>query len=338
MFNDMYVQFISALKHTFPEFADKINTHSYNDFIAIWSNKKDIISARDSSIFTNGLIEIVPGLPMNATLWNELSENTQSVIWKYISALIVLASKKDDSSDVMQSIIEKLLAQMKEDGDDSSVDFGKFSDMIKHFTDMMKSFTESTGTTETFEDFVSKFKIPDKILNGRIAKLVKEILSSFSMEEFGLSEEILSNQEKTLEHLKSLLETNPEIIKKATDKLIGTVKAKLESGSIKQEELKEEVQEILAELTANPELKKLLGGFGDILPTILGGMTFDKKEPSDRCKEVRERLKKKAAAKNAAKSSAIVVAPSAIAEARAAAAMAALLSEEPIVTKKINKR
>jgi hypothetical protein len=213
---------------------------------------------------------------------------------------------------------------------------GGFANIIKHFTDMIGSNDESAAPIESFEDLVAKFKLPDIIINGRIAKLVKEIFGSFSLEEFGLTPEILSNQEKTLEHLKYLLESQPEIIKKSIDKLIATVKFKLENGSIKKDDLIDELKSIVAELAANEELKKVFGNHSAILSTVLDSLTSQKSEPSERCKEVRERLKKKAEAKKATKTTtSLIVSPAA--EAKAAAAMAALLKEElntPIKSKR----
>ena len=205
----------------------------------------------------------------------------------------------------------------------------------------MKSLFENLGKmaeTFGFKDMsgaAGKFKLPERLFKGHIAKIAEELVKEFKPEDFGISPDMLESDDpaRVFMYLQEIFAKNPETLMVAAQKIAKKIQKKFETGQIKREDIIREAEELMAEFSENEAFSSLFGSLGEILK---GSEKESGNEGSARRREVTERLRKKAAEKAAAKAGA--TAPSNTvatneAEAAAAAAAASLLMEEAATKK-----
>ena len=76
-FSATYVQFVTELLETFPEYATALNTakedsKARENFLAVWKTHTNNIAVQNDSIFTEAGLELVPGFSMTAKLCRPL--------------------------------------------------------------------------------------------------------------------------------------------------------------------------------------------------------------------------------------------------------------------------
>jgi len=356
-FEATFLQFMDELTVTFPEFSSELDTSrnlskvaKREVFLNIWKTKTSDVASQNADLFANGQ-EIVPNVVITKQLWNELSANTQTAIWKYISSLLLLAiSESKETVDLsgFQHDIEELLKKLKEGGFGKEGGFegipglGNMKEMFEKFSSMasefgFKDFTDLSGMKD-------KFKIPERMFKGQIAKIVQELVKEFNPEDFGITVDMVdqSDPTKVFEILQDIFTKNPDLVASAAQKIAKKIQAKFQNGEIRREEIIAEAEELMKEFSENDMFSSLFGSIGEMMK---GSEKSSGNEGSARRREVQERLRKKKAEKDAAKSKSNIVvhaqgqgqSPQEIEADRVAAALMLEESKKPVVPKNKKK-
>jgi hypothetical protein len=375
-FESTLAQFVDDLKGTFPEFSDAL-AHAAalpdikDRFVGTWRAHTADVAAQDASIFdVAGGIEIVPGVVMTLRLWNELSDSTHAAIWKYISSLLLLAaasSTKDDTGSLwdlsgFNADMETMMKMLSggggggTDGGEDSADttglggdsmkdiFAKLSSMAAMFGGLGGIGSAAAGAgagaglkPEDLSGAGAKFKIPDRLFRGHIARIAEELVKEFKPEDFGISPDMLESDDpaRVFNYLQEVFTKKPELMMSAAQKIARKIQGKFQRGEIKRDEIIREAEELMKEFSENTAFSELFGSLGEMLK---GSEKESGNEGSTRRREVQERLRRKAAEKAVQKAaaaaggagagSANVIVHDHEAERRAAAAAASLLLEE----------
>jgi hypothetical protein len=329
LFQKIYNEFLSELILTFPEYKEALTLASSvpdiaERFITVWRPYITNVAAKDSSIFSVG-IEIAPGFVLTLTLWNELSNSTQEAIWKYISSLLLCTAQSKEAGFFDLSgfalDMEKMMEMLK--GDDSK----RFSDLFEKLGKMAESFG--------FKDLsgaAGKFKIPERMFRGHIARIAQELVAELKPEDFGISPELMkTNDPKAVfEFLQEVFTQKPDMLMSIAQKIGNKIKTKFQRGEIRREEIIAEAEALMKEFSENEAFSEL---FGSLKEAMIGSEKASGNEGSTRRREAQERLRKKAAEKAAKKTMRETEATNIIvgnkeAEAQATAMAALLLAEE----------
>ena len=331
-FSSTYHQLLDDLKGTFPEYVAALTlAGAIGDvkprFLEVWRKHTGNVAAKDAVIFSaEGGLELVPGFVMTAALWGELSTTTQDVIWKYLSSLLLLAASESSTEfwdlSGFQHDMETMMKQLKEGA-------GEHSDHLTGLFEKLGKMAEGFG----FKDLsgaAGKFKIPEKLFKGHIAKIAEELVKEFKPEDFGISPEMLESDDpaRVFNYLQEIFTKKPETMMAAAQKIAKKIQAKFQRGEIRREDIIREAEELMKEFSDNEAFSELFGSLGDMFK-----MTEKESgnEGSARRREVQERLRRKQAEKEARRATAPVAAGGAgrdDAEMRAAAAATAILLEE----------
>lgn len=341
-FGATYEQFISELLGTFPEYATaltnaKTDSKARDNFLAVWKTHTNSIAAQNSAIFTDTGLELVPGFAMTAKLWSELSTNSRDAIWRYLTSLLLIAaafdggSKTDGIWDIsgFEHDMEEMMKRLKAGEDNGMKDiFDKLSKMAESFG--FKDMSGAFGGAADGAEGGPKFKIPERLFKGHIAKIAEEIVSEFNPEDFGLSPELLNSNDPTkiFTFLQEIFTQKPDMLIGIAQRIAKKIQAKFQRGDFNRDELIREAEELMKEFSDNDAFSGLFEQLGEMLK---GGEKESGNEGSARRREVQERLKKKAAekaAKKAAGGTTVPVGVSAAAVAAADAAANSLLMEE----------
>ena len=350
-----YVQFVTELLETFPEYAGALNAaktdpKARENFLAVWKTHTSNIAVQNNSIFTEAGLELVPGFSMTAKLWSELSNNSRNAIWRYLTSLLLIAAAFDggEKTDGIWDIsgfehdMEEMMKRLKSGEDNGMKDiFEKLAKMAEGFgmKDISGAF-EGLGGVDA--EGKPKFKIPEKLFKGHIARIAEEIVSEFNPEDFGLSPEILNSNDPTkiFTFLQEIFTQKPDMLIGIAQRIAKKIQAKFQRGDFNRDELIREAEELMKEFSDNEAFSGLFEQLGEMLK---GGEKESGNEGSARRREVQERLKKKAAEKAAKKATASASAAggagvTAAAVAAANAAANELLMEESTSTAKATKK
>ena len=312
-FSATYVQFVAELLETFPEYAGALNTaktdsNARENFLAVWKTHTNNIAVQNDSIFTEAGLELVPGFSMTKKLWSELSNNSRTAIWRYLTSLLLIAAAFDgaEKTDGIWDIsgfehdMEEMMKRLKSGEDNGMKDiFEKLAKMAEGFG--MKDISGAfEGLGGTGPDGKPKFKIPERLFKGHIAKIAEEIVSEFNPEDFGLSPEILNSNDPTkiFTFLQEIFTQKPDMLIGIAQRIAKKIQAKFQRGDFNRDELIREAEELMKEFSDNEAFSGLFEQLGEMLK---GGEKESGNEGSARRREVQERLKKKAAEKAAKK-------------------------------------
>lgn len=377
-FDATFNQFLEDLKGSFPEYAAALTLAAsapdrQTRFLDIWRAHSTAVAAQDSTIFggEKGL-ELVPGFVMTAALWAELSPRTHSIIWKYLSTLLLLSATLTTEQEEgglwdisgFQHSMETMMSHLREAaaaassgpaggaGDDGSAAASNlFSGLFEKLGGIAAKL--GVGSVDVSGAAAPDFKIPERLMKGTIAKIVEEIVHEFKPEDFGITPEMMETKDPRamFDYLQEIFTKKPELLMSAGKKIAKKLQAKFASGSIKREEIIAEVEELMKEFSGNSAFSELFGNLGEMLRS---SEKESGNEGSTRRREVQERLRRKAAEKAAKKAagslSTVLGGGSAIsntvvngadlaaAEIAAAAAANALLLEEAAATAKKGRK
>lgn len=345
-FESTYAQFVDDLKGTFPEFADAL-THAASlpdckeRFVAVWKSHTGAIATKDNRVFSVE-IELIPGFVLTPKLWNELSPGTHDAIWKYLSSLLLLAAVNKESDGGLWDLsgfnadMEAMMKMLNIEGGDGSEAAAGLGESMKDVFSKLSSMASMFGMkADDLSGVAGKFKIPERLFKGHIARIAEELVKEFKPEDFGISPDMLESDDpaRVFNYLQEVFTKKPELMMSAAQKIAKKIQYKFQRGEIKREEIIREAEELMKEFSENTAFSELFGSLGEMLK---GSEKESGNEGSARRREVQERLRRKAAEKEAKKAEASVGGaggPSNVmmhteAELRAAAAAAALLMEE----------
>ena len=141
-------------------------------------------------------------------------------------------------------------------------------------------------------------KLPEKFLKGHLAKLAQEIIKDITPEDLGMTPELLKTCEKDPSRafgiLISTFSNNPGIIQKTISKIGNRLQQKVQSGSIRPEEIAREAEELMKEFSSNSSFVDMMKG----IKNVFGMEDLDiarkaGREGSARLSMARDRLRKK---------------------------------------------
>jgi hypothetical protein len=332
-FESTYAQFVSELKATFPEFAAALATVPEGGkahFVATWKSHTTAVAAQDATLFAGAGIELVPGVRITPALWGELSAGTQAAIWKYLSSLLLLVASADETLWDLSGFahdMEEMMKRLKEEGGGETPSMMK--DMFEKLGKMAETFGFDAKDLSGAAAAAGKFKIPERLFKGHIAKIAEELVKEFKPEDFGISPDLLTSEDpaRVFTYLQEVFTKKPELLMSAAQKIAKRLQAKFQNGSIKREEIIREAEELMAEFSENEAFSSMFGSLGEMLK---GSEKESGQDGSARLRETRERMKKKQAEKEARRAAA-TAAPEANVIFHAAAAAAAKDAEAALL-------
>jgi hypothetical protein len=287
-------EFLGDLMLTFTEYQEVIfpcllregDTESLDNQITFFHSQisphKDLLTAKDPSIFTKGL-KLAPSLSLHICWEEDLGETTKDAIWKYLQTLVFFTSlyteaKSPDFGDVLKEMISGMAADTDLSGGSTKKKSRRTKQMERRVRDLqtlietfskMSESTEgeaasadaSTGSTPLFD--ISGFKLPPdlpNIFNGTIGKLAMEIATEINAEDLGITPDV-----NPVDMIKKLLVKDPgakdgmpNIVEKLTEK----IRRKMAEKGISEKDLAEEAKKLIAELQSSGlTMDKIMGIF-----------------------------------------------------------------------------
>jgi hypothetical protein len=310
-FSKTLAAFCEELRATFPELktpVDRAAALTPAQFWKTWSKHLPVLVGRDSE----GLMGPCGGFLMgpvrlSKSLWSEVSETTQGAIWRYLRTLTLEASMElgieSLDTDAMQALMSIML---DEKGAKASPEFfAKSMDQLKPLLEKLKGllggFMDTSGSDTPMPE------IPERLRNGRIAKLAEDMAKQFDPADFGIDPAVLKGEDigEIMKRLAELYQKDPTLIMAGAKRVAEKIKKQILGGSLKKEDLIAEAQEYMDLFKEHPLFKDILGkvegfmGGGGLAEMFGSGGTS---EPSERRRAVQERLRKKLAARTAAAS------------------------------------
>jgi hypothetical protein len=316
-FTSTLKSFCEELRLTFPELEPQIaraTATASAQFWKSWSTGLTILMRRDvQTLFSERKGFLIGAVRLTPELWSELSEKTQVAIWKYLRTLTLEAamevSLESLDTETMQKLMDILTAERVE-ADPAAATSELFEESMNHMKPLMEKLKGLMGSTG-FMDLsgLGDFQMPDipeRLRNGRIAKLAEEMAKQFDPQEFGIDPALLNgdNVEEILKRLADLYQRDPTLLIGGAKRMAERIKKQILGGSLNRDELVGEAQEFIALFKEHPMFKDIMGkvsGFmgADGLASMFGSGGSDSGgAPSERRRAVQERLRKKMASRS----------------------------------------
>lgn len=295
IFDKKYDEFASSLKETFPEYSESIQSalnlsveerkSKFAEQVLPFCSPQRATSTRPDFV--------LPGVSISEQIWSSLSETSKKAIQEYLSLL---------------SFCLMMQGYSKQDGWTSEWANKMFSDMKSKMKD-----TDFSGFAEKIaslfgSDGKSLPQIPEKFRNGQIARLAEEIVKEFNIEDFGLDPEALKAAEndpmKALSMIMDIFMKKPQSFQQTIMKITNRLKQKVESGSLRPQELVAEAEELMKTFSENPQFVDLMESFREMFgaPDDLAEQQRSAgRDGNARLSIVQARLRKKLEAKKSGK-------------------------------------
>jgi hypothetical protein len=314
--------FCEELRATFPELSatiDRALTLTPDQFWKMWQAPAalEILVTRDAdALFEKRKGFIVGAVRLTPALWSELSENTQTAIWKYLRTLTLEAtmelSLEGLDTETMQQLMNILTAERLEKGgaDAEAAASEMFEESMSHLSPLMEKLKGMMGNFVDLSGMkdIPMPEIPEHLRNGRIAKLAEEMAKQFDPSEFGIDPALLhgENIEEVIKKLAEIYQRDPTKLIGGAKRVAEKIKTRILGGSINREELLAEAQEFVKLFKEHPLFKEAIakfeglagaGGIAEMFGSGSGGGGGGTQ--SERRRAVQERLRKKVAARKA---------------------------------------
>lgn len=299
------LEFCEDLRLSFPEMVsqiDRVSSMSPADFLKSWRPYLSLLKTKDvQQLFQKRGGSLLGGVSLSKKLWSELSDTTHTAIWKHLRSLALEAVvetgldklKEDEMTTLMEIMMEEKMPMPN-----SAEGPGLFAH-LKPLFDRLKDFMPNmdvSGATAFPE-------IPERLRNGKIAKLAEELTKQFDPTEFGIDPSMLTgdNIEDIITKLSEIFQKDPTKLMAGAKKMADKIKRKIMDGSIDRKQLVDEAQEFMKLFRENPMFKESLGKMESMMGpgglASMFGSGSSSEEPSERRSTVQERLRKKLAAR-----------------------------------------
>ena len=292
-FYNKYTEFIADLQGAFPELNKELYAAAALPATkAVENYSKEVLPTHAG--FTGALRcpgTVLPGVVITEDLWGAVSDKTKRAVYDYISILDLSAMYSSGGMNIPKDWAENIMKNWR--GRMDSIDFES----------MAEKFKTMFGTDGALP------KLPEKFLKGKLAKLAEDIVKEFKPEDFGLRPEDLAAVEKdparAFEILMQASTSNPEILQKAMMRVGKKLQSKIQSGSLKPQELAQEAEELMKEFQSNPAFVEMMESFRSAFsfegPEAAEAARAAGKDHMSRLSQTQARLRKKLEAKKAAK-------------------------------------
>lgn len=340
-FQTTLATFCAELRATFPELSSATTrtlevvtpTHYWRS----WQGHLAILAEKNATaLFSDRRGILVVPLALSAALWDEVSEHTHAAIWRYLRTLLLEAliegalpettlpeessrmllrilgeEREADAATEAETEVEETTSAFFDSSEgvaavkEATADlFGGMSGLMDRIRGLLDraSATDSSGAS----DMPPFPEIPERLRNGRIARLAQDMAKQFKPEEFGIDPSMLAsdNVEEVLRRLAEMYQRDPTILIAGAKRMSDRIRRQMMGGSLKQEDLIAEAKEFVELFKEHPMFKEAVGKFQEMvgeggLGELFGGGSAA--TPSERLRTVQERLRKKLAAKQAKK-------------------------------------
>ena len=257
VFQQKFDEYVTDLEGVFPEYSAQIKAAGQG---SLEERKKAfrehvLPSCSPTRDQAKAPAFVLPGVPITQEVWDTLSSNNKQAIQEYLTLLsfcllIDTESKEDLSGNgwtdtFAKQMMDDMKSKMK------SVDFAGLQEKFAKF------FGSATGNNFP--------QIPEKFLKGQIAKLAEEIVKEFNIEDFGLDpkslEEANKDPSKALQMISEVFMKNPQAFQKTIMKLTKKLQQKIQSGSLRPQELVAEAEELMKTFSENPQFVEMMETF-----------------------------------------------------------------------------
>lgn len=292
LFQKKYEEFCTDLEGACPELTAQI---AVAKALSAEERKSQFIAQVKASPQRDGTKcpgAVLPGVVIPTGVWTELSEKSQKAIQEYLTLLTMCSLYTDmqfsDMSGNMQWLND-FLNNWK-----SKLETTDFKNLTERFAKFFESATGAPGAGAP-----QMPSLPERFLRGHIARLAEELVREFRPEDFGLSEEQLSecerNPGRAFEVLLSVYTGNPQVLQNAMKKIANRMQQKFQRGELKPQDLAQEAEEILKECSENPALQGMMESFRDAFSAFADPdvARTQGRDGDARLQLVRERLRKK---------------------------------------------
>lgn len=303
--------FCDELRATFPELSENVSRAAAltpEQYLRYWKTHLPILLARDADAllgerkgFILGIVRLTPAL------WSEISEGTQTAIWRYLRTLTLEAAMETSLEGLEGEVLEQLNAilmaeRLEKGGAEADAAASEmFEEGMSHLKPLMEKLKGMMGGFMDISGLadIKMPEIPEHLRNGRIAKLAEEMAKQFKPEEFGIDPALLQgdNVEEILKRLADLYQRDPTALIAGAKRVAEKIKTRILGGSLNREELVAEAEEFVKLFKEHPLFKEAIGKFQGLvgeggLASMFGGGASEG-APSERRRAVQERLRKK---------------------------------------------
>ena len=310
-FADTLKSFCQELGLTFPELHPQIARAlgvTPAQFWNSWKGSLEILYERDAAkLFEEHKGFLVSAVRLTPALWKEISETTQKAIWKFLRTLTLESAMELNLDGVDTETMQKLMAILtaeRIESDPAGAASDMFEESMQHMKPMMEKLMEKIkGSAGAGFMDLSGFEMPDipeRLRNGRIAKLAEEMAKQFDPTEFGIDPEMLKgdNIEEIMARLAEMYQRDPTQLIAGAKRVAEKIKRQILGGSLNREELIAEAQEFITLFKEHPKFKEIMEKVSGVMgPGGLAEMFGGESAPSERRRAVQERLRKKMAAR-----------------------------------------
>lgn len=313
--------FCEELLGTFPEL-EKAIRHAATKmtpatFWSGWRGHLEILRARDFAALQTARRGLLLGaVALTPALWGELSVATQGAIWRYLRTLALEAAMESDDIDdgAMGVLMAIMLEEKQSDGDvEAAIEEAQehLNPLLERLRGMMAAATAGVSgespTDASGISFPPLPEIPERLKNGRIARLAQELARQFDPSEFGIDPAMLSGDDPmaVLQRLAEFYQRDPSQIMRGAQRVAERIKRQILGGSLDRDALIAEAREFVELFRDHPLFKEPIAKFESLmgaggLAEMFSGGGGSGGGGSERLRRVQERLRKKTAAKAAA--------------------------------------
>lgn len=294
------LEFCEDLRLSFPEMAaniDRVSSMSPADYLKSWRPHLGLLKTKDvQQLFQKRGGSLLGGVSLSKKLWTELSETTHRAIWKHLRSLTLEAVVETGLDKLKEEEMSQLMEIMMEEK--MPTESGGLFEHLKPLFDRLKDFMPNMDVSGgAFPE------IPERLRNGKIAKLAEELTKQFDPTEFGIDPSLLTgdNIEDIITKLSEIFQKDPTKLMAGAKKMAEKIKRKIMDGSIDRKQLVDEAQEFMKLFRDNPMFKESLGKMESMMGpgglASMFGSGSGSEAPSERRSTVQERLRKKLAAR-----------------------------------------
>jgi len=307
VFQIKYNEFVEDLLGALPEYSIQIQVaKSLNEEEKLRRFQAEVKAVEKQEDAKKNPGFVLPGVQIEDSVWNSLSENTQKAVWEHLRILSIcsfMESGFTGNSNEKPAWLDDAMNDMKEKlkGVDFEGMFKKFMTFFKPSDAEGSSGEKAEGDSEgeAKSSFFEKMpKIPEKFLKGQLAKLAEELVKDIKPEDLGMSPELIGECEKSpsraFDMLLSVFTNNPGVIQQMIQKIGKRLQHKIMSGAIRPQEIAREAEELMKEFAGNTSFVDMMDG----LKSSFGFEDMDLarsagREGSARLSLARDRLRKK---------------------------------------------
>ena len=309
VFQTKYDEFAKELLETFPEQGVAIAAA-----VALTPAERLVRFQADVKVHDDEGVNpgfLLPGVALPDDVWTSLSEANRKVLRDYVRLLSMCCflegfgssepeGKGTEGTKGTPAWMDKVMGDWK-----SKLSSMDFEGLLKKCAGLFGGGGSDKDTSGNSTGGFKLPKLPEKFLKGQLAKLAEEIVKDIKAEDLGLTPEMMAECEaspsRAFELLLQVMTKNPGILQTTIKKIGKRLQQKIQSGSIRPQEIAKEAEELMKEFSENTEFVGMMDsfksafGFEDMETARKTG-----NEGSARLSLVKERLRKKLAAKEAA--------------------------------------